>query len=310
MFGEVEVVGRAVARVSAQTLESFTPELASTLRTLFVAVFGRRLGTVDDGTSLRSSPTLGVESHTDLANTTRDTTLSRINNVIVGVARSPRAQGPTLDLLPKYAFGIGPNTTEAIPNYPSLTRTTNLDGINDQSFTIDQFRNIRIDQVSIRNADGGFSQSGHRFDTNRITFDEGESFSIPPEAFNTTINVPPPGEIQVSGSGRTNAFDNNFITFDSGTETFDETSVTTLFSDTGLKFDSSSVKFDGSGGDAVPRDAAGLGRVDFSDTSVSFDSGINKFDDSFDLPILERFDSTSFSLDNSNKTFDIGDVTT
>ena len=286
VFGEVEVVGRATARVSAQTLESFTPELASTLRTLFTAVFGRRLGTVDDGTSLRSSPKLGVESHTDLANTTRDTTLSRINNVIVGVARSPRAMGPTLDLLPRYAFGIGPNTTEAIPNYPSITRTTDLSGINDESFTIDQFRNIRIDQV-----------------------DDGTG-RIPAAAFNTSINVPPPGEIQVSGSARTNAFDNNFITFDSGTETFDETTLTTLFSDTGLKFDSSSVKFDGSGGDAVPRDTAGLGRVDFSDTSVSFDSGINKFDDSFDLPILERFDSTSFSLDNSNKTFDIGDVTT
>ena len=53
-----------------------------------------------------------------------------------------------------------------------------------------------------------------------------------------------------------------------------------------------------------------LDRVDFSDTNTTFDSGINKFDDSFDLPILERFDSTSFSLDNSNKTFDIGDVTT
>ena len=286
VFGEVEVVGRAVTRISAQTLESFTPELASTLRTLFIAVFGRRLGTVDDGTSLRASPASDVESHTNLTSSTRDVTLSRINNVIVGVARSPRAQGPTLDLLPRYAFGIGPNTTEAIPNYPSLTRTTNLDGINDQSFTIDQFRNIRIDQV-----------------------DDGTG-RIPDAAFNTSINVPPPGEIQVSGSARTNAFDNNFITFDSGTETFDETSVTTLMSDTGITFDSSSIKFDGSGGDAVPRDTAGLGRVDFSDTSISFDSGINKFDDSFDLPILERFDSTSFSLDNSNKTFDIGDVTT
>ena len=286
VFGEVEVVGRAVTRISAQTLESFTPELASTLRTLFIAVFGRRLGTVDDGTSLRASPASDVESHTNLTSSTRDVTLSRINNVIVGVARSPRAQGPTLDLLPRYAFGIGPNTTEAIPNYPSLTRTTNLDGINDQSFTIDQFRNIRIDQVS----DG----------TGRI----------PDAAFNTSINVPPPGEIQVSGSARTNAFDNNFITFDSGTETFDETSVTTLMSDTGITFDSSSIKFDGSGGDTVPRDVAGLGRVDFSDTTTTFDSGINKFDDSFDLPILERFDSTSFSLDNSNKTFDIGDVTT
>ena len=286
VFGEVEVVGRAVTRISAQTLESFTPELASTLRTLFIAVFGRRLGTVDDGTSLRASPASDVESHTNLTSSTRDVTLSRINNVIVGVARSPRAQGPTLDLLPRYAFGIGPNTTEAIPNYPSLTRTTNLDGINDQSFTIDQFRNIRIDQVS----DG----------TGRI----------PDAAFNTSINVPPPGEIQVSGSARTNAFDNNFITFDSGTETFDETSVTTLMSDTGITFDSSSIKFDGSGGDTVPRDVAGLGRIDFSDTTTTFDSGINKFDDSFDLPILERFDSTSFSLDNSNKTFDIGDVTT
>ena len=66
VFGEVEVVGRAVTRITAQTLESFTPELASTLRTLFIAVFGRRLGTVDDGTSLRASPTGDVESHTNL----------------------------------------------------------------------------------------------------------------------------------------------------------------------------------------------------------------------------------------------------
>ena len=286
VFGEVEVVGRAVTRISAQTLESFTPELASTLRTLFIAVFGRRLGTVDDGTSLRASPASDVESHTNLTSSTRDVTLSRINNVIVGVARSPRAQGPTLDLLPRYAFGIGPNTTEAIPNYPSLTRTTNLDGINDQSFTIDQFRNIRIDQV-----------------------DDGTG-RIPDAAFNTSINVPPPGEIQISGGARTNAFDNNFITFDSSTETFDETVFTTLMSDTGITFDSSTTRFDGSGGDAVPRDTGGQYNVDFSDNNVTFDSGINKFDNSFNLPILERFDSTSFSLDNSNKTFDIGDVTT
>ena len=46
--------------------------------------------------------------------------------------------------------------------------------------------------------------------------------------------------------------------------------------------------------------------VDFSDTNVSFDSGINKFDNSFNLPVFERFDSTSFRFDNTNKTFDIG----
>ena len=70
--------------------------------------------------------------------------------------------------------------------------------------------------------------------------------------------MPPPVEIQISGSARTNAFDNNFVTFDTTFQTFDETGVTTLMSDTGITFDSSSIKFDGSGGDAVPRDVAGL----------------------------------------------------
>ena len=41
-------------------------------------------------------------------------------------------------------------------------------------------------------------------------------------------------EIKISGGARTNAFDNNFITFDSTTETFDETVLTTLMSDTGI----------------------------------------------------------------------------
>ena len=286
VFGEVEVVGRANAKITPQTVDSFTPELASTLRNIITTVFGRRLGTVDDGTALKATPKVGSDDLTSFPNTNRDLTLTRINNVVVGVARSPRAMGPTLDLLPRYAFSIGANTTENIPHYPTIRRVTNLDGINDQSFTIDQFRNIQIDQVSDSNG------------------------NIPLDAFNTRINVPPPGEIQISGGARTNAFDNNFITFDSSTETFDETTVTTLMSDTGFTFDSTSVKFDGSGGDVVPRDTGGQYNVDFSDNNVTFDSGINKFDNSFNLPILERFDSTSFSLDNSNKTFDIGDVTT
>ena len=312
VFGEVEVVGRVNAQISMQTVDSFTPELASTLRTIFTTVFGRRLGTVDDGTVLKATPKVGSDDLTSFPNSNRDLTLSRINTLAIGVVRTPRALGPTLDLLPRYAFGIGPNTTEAIPNYPSLTRTTNLDGINDQSFTIDQFRNIRIDQV-----------------------DDGTG-RIPDAAFNTSINVPPPGEIQVSGGARTNAFDNTFITFDNSTETFDETVLTTLMSDTGLKFDSTSIKFDGSGGDAVPRDVVGLYNNDFSDTTISFDSGINKFDeqssvevgsniprfdDSFNTfdrsnfkfdntSIPERFSSSQFKFDLTSKTFDIGDLPT
>ena len=314
VFGQVDIVSIPSnnARITPQTVESFTPELASTLRGIFSTVFGRRLGTIDDGTSLKATPQVGSDDLTSFPNTNRDLTLERINTIFVGVARTPSAQGSTLDLLPKYAFSIGATTSEAIPNYPGLVRTQNLDDINDQSFTIGQFANIRIDQVSDSNG------------------------NIPSSAFNTSINVPPPGEIQISGTARANAFDNTFITFDSSTETFDESILTTNFSSTSLKFDSSSVKFDGAGGVSVPRDVSGQYNVDFSDTtttfdsgtggvgaSTTFDSGINKFDtnnlsfdngalsivrfdNSFNLPVFERFDSTSFKFDNTNKTFDIG----
>ena len=135
------------------------------------------------------------------------------------------------------------NTTEKTPHYPGIRRITNLDGINDESFTIEQFGDVRIDEVSVRNASGGFSQSGFTFDNSSISFDNGENYFIPEAAFNTQINVPPPGMIIISGSGRINAFDNTFITFDSGTERFDETQFTTLMSDTTKKFDSSTIKY-------------------------------------------------------------------
>jgi len=284
VFGQVDIVSVPTnnARITAQTLESFTPELASTFKGIFTSVFGRRLGTIDDGTSLKASPQVGSDDLTSFPNTNRDLTLERINTIFVGVARTPSAQGSTLDLLPKYAFSIGATTSESIPNYPGLIRTRNLDDINDQSFTIGQFANIRIDQV-----------------------DDGTG-KIPDAAFNTSINVPPPGEIQISGTARANAFDNNFITFDSSTETFDESILTTNFSSTSLKFDSSSIKFDGSGGISVPRDVAGLYNIDFSDTTTSFDSNINKFDTSHNPLVFERFSSSNFNFDSTTKTFDIG----
>ena len=283
VFGQVDIVGRADARITPQTVESFTPELASTLRGIFTTVFGRRLGTIDDGTALKASPQVGSDNLTSFPNTNRDLTLERINTIFVGVARTTdKSHGHTLDSLPKYAFSIGATTSESIPNYPGLVRTQSLDGINDQSFTIGQFANFRIDQVSDSNG------------------------NIPIDAFKTKINVPPPGEIQISGTARANAFDNNFITFDSSTETFDESVLTTNFSSTTLKFDSSSIKFDGSGGVSVPRDVAGLYNIDFSDTTTSFDSDINKFDTSHNPLVFERFSSSNFNFDSTTKTFDIG----
>ena len=316
VFGEVSIVSSVTAGINAFTAGdlsvpegSFTPELASLLRTAFTSIFGRRLGTVDDGTTLRATPQ--VASDSILSNGERDLTLSRINTIFVGTIRANAnlGSGSTLDNLAKYAFAVEPIESDSeLPHYPGLRRSFRT-GDNERAYyNIEQFANFRINQVSVRNAtgQGGFSQTGTKFDSNTFTFDDGETFTIPPAAFTTQINIPPPGEIQISGSARTNAFDNNFITFDTTFETFDETGVTTLFSDTGFTFDSSSVKFDGAGGISVPRDVAGNYNVDFSDTTTSFDSSINKFDNSFNLPVFERFDSTSFKFDNTNKKFDIG----
>ena len=264
VFGEVSIVNQVTAGIQAFTADdlstpegTFTPELASLLFTVFTSIFGRRLGTVDDGTTLRATPQLA--SDTILSDAERDLTLTRINTIFVGTVRAnPMTTGSTLDNLAKYAFAVEPMLTDSdLAHYPGFRRKARS-GNNDRAYyNINQFCNIRINQVSDSNG------------------------NIPQTAFTTFINVPPPGEIKISGGARVNAFDNNFMTFDSTFETFDETSVTTLLSDTGITFDSSSVRFDGSGGDAVPRDTGGQYNIDFSDTNVSFDSDINKFDNSF-----------------------------
>ena len=237
VFGEVEVKSFVRAGVVAQTLDSFTPELASLLTNLITTVFGRRIGTVDDGTTLRSSPKVGVDSHTDLTTTTRDSTLSRINTVVVGTARGVGSRGvvgPTIDLLPKYAFAVPPigGSDEIIPHYPGIKRTARSTHDDNAYFTIEQFGNIRLEQVTDSNG------------------------NIPVLAGQTRHNVPPPGAIVITSSGTgVNAFDNNFITFDDSLNTFDEDvggsntrqsagTVYTSYDETGTKFDTTSIKFD------------------------------------------------------------------
>ena len=235
VFGEVEVKSLVSARIQVQTVESFTPELASLLTPLIVTVFGRRLGTTDDGTTLRSTPKVGVDSHTDLTTSTRDLTLSRINTVVVGSNRTQRgaAIGPTLDLLPKYAFAVPPTDTDvAIPHYPGLTRTATNNHDNQAYFNIGQFGNVRIEQVSDSNG------------------------NIPQSAFTTKSNVPPPGAIVIttSGAGSVNSFSNSFVRFDNTTNTFDEdvdggntrasaSAVLTSYDETGTTFDTTTIKY-------------------------------------------------------------------
>ena len=244
VFGEVSIVSKVTAGIQAFTADdlsvpegSFTPELASLLKTVFVRIFGRRIGTVDDGTTLRNTPTLGTDTVLG-RDGTRDTTLTRINTIFVGVVRAnPQVSGSTLANLPKYAFAVPPTLTEEVAsNYPGITRKARQ-GINDRAYyNINQFASIRINQVSEPDGSGGFR--------------------IPELAFDTSFNVPPPGEIILTSTGATvNAFSNNFVTFDDTNNTFDEDvagsrtrqsagSVLTSYDETGFTFDTSSLKFD------------------------------------------------------------------
>ena len=222
VFGEVEVVGSVSAKVSVQTLDSYSPEFASALRGVFTTVFGRRLGTVDDGTSIRANSKVGTNELSDLTSTTRDVTLTPKRNVIIGSARTARRTGPTLDLLAKYAFAVPPIPDNAITaNYPNFTRTARTNHNDGAYFTIEQFANFKIEQVSLDITQNHFDSSNLTFDSGNIKFDNGLDTTIPSAAFNTNINVPPPGQINLIQGGGFTSFDETGETFDSGNKTFD-----------------------------------------------------------------------------------------
>ena len=221
VFGEVEVVGSVSAKVSVQTLDSYSPEFASALRGVFTTIFGRRLGTVDDGTSIRANSKVGTNELSDLTSTTRDVTLTPKRNVIIGSARTAKRTGPTLDLLAKYAFAVPPIPDNAITvNYPNFTRTARTNHNDGAYFTIEQFADFKIEQVSIDITQNHFDGNTKTFDSGNITFDDGLDTTIPSTASNTNINVPPPGQINLI-TGVSNNFDSSTITFDSGIKTFD-----------------------------------------------------------------------------------------
>ena len=84
----LKLKGLHLQEYQAQTLDSFTPELASLFRTLFTAVFGRRLGTVDDGTTLQeSNPQTDAETISKFDKWNKRCYIERINTVRVGVTR-------------------------------------------------------------------------------------------------------------------------------------------------------------------------------------------------------------------------------
>lgn len=89
--GEVSIVStvnvemRNITGLNSST--DYTP-VAGIVNTLFTTIFGRRLGTTDDGTSLNANPILGVDPLFDTSTTdvftpnTRDVTLKRTYTII------------------------------------------------------------------------------------------------------------------------------------------------------------------------------------------------------------------------------------
>tara|TARA_B100000900_G_scaffold394198_1_gene391406 strand:- start:8343 stop:11159 length:2817 start_codon:yes stop_codon:yes gene_type:complete len=267
VFGEVSFASQVSARLQVPTAgqvvdytgdtETFSPELASTFTNLFTTIFQRRLGTATDGTSVNASAKVGLKDLSESQSGKRELTLTSAVTVSMGLtSQTSNTLGPTLDLLPKYAFAVPPiETTEEIPNYPGITRTIRSSNAG-AYFTIEQFGQFRINQVSAKLGENTFdyaSQDHNTFDSTQDTFDS-QSIFIPPAAFTTRINVPPPGEIIISNVGSVNAFDQTFATFDDTTNTFDE---------------------EGSGAD---RATAGGIYTDYSETTSTYDDTNTTFD--------------------------------
>ena len=267
VFGEVSFASQVSARLQVPTAgqvvdytgdtETFSPELASTFTNLFTTIFGRRLGTATDGTSVNASAKVGLKDLSERQSGKREVTLTSAVTVSMGLtSQTSNTLGPTLDLLPKYAFAVPPiETTEVIPNYPGIQRQIRNSN-SGAYFTIEQFGQFRINQVSARGGENTFDYASsvhNTFDSTQDTFDS-QSIFIPSAAFTTRINVPPPGEIVISDTGSVNAFDQTFVTFDNAIETFDEAGsgssrataggVYTDYSETTSTYDDTNTTFD------------------------------------------------------------------
>ena len=253
--------------------ETFTPELASTFRTLFSRVFGRRLGTTTDGTTLNADALSGFDANTDGGGTVlpsgkREVTLTSSVSVNLDGTRGASTTGPFLKNLNLYGF-----MKEGF-----ISDDENIDAY----YTIDQFADVTL------------SDAANPFTTASLT---------------TRINVPPRGEIRITKTGMFQTFDMDFRTFDDIRQTFDEDNaggitIDTLgqdfldFSEESRTFDSSSTTFDiGFAGLTNP--------LDFSQTLYKFDDTLGgdyaRFDADFSFSqtanITTTFDASAFRFD-------------
>ena len=205
--GQVEITNRVNAKVKfpiegAISGTSDSP-LFNILNTLFSTIFGRRLGTVDDGTSLRANAHVGGNPDFDtstispFSSTTRDLTLSREPIAISHVSRIRRTinnvnvrqgfayAGPRFGSLNRFAntvFGVSnrkSGITFQILNDVLVTGTrSSLDG-QKGIFLMTSDENGQMIKTNFTfpcqltfNKDETFSGTDISFDSNTINFDQ------------------------------------------------------------------------------------------------------------------------------------------
>jgi len=185
-----------------------TEQLFQTYNILYSTVFGRRLGTIDDGTSLRPNSLLGVDpdltdSTPDLFTTnTRDVTLSRAYKLV--------AAGGII----KELTTIRSNATK----YGVPAAGPTLRGINELILGDNYANQVRIDQLNDLRLTGTLDSSI-----------DGETNNLSDFSFKLKTNLAVPSEIYVLGS---DTFDETLTTFDATQHTVDGNTFDVTFDKT------------------------------------------------------------------------------
>jgi len=196
--GRVDIATQVNAQMRPFTTENSgvtTTPIQDVLNTLFSTVFGRRLGTIDDGTSLNASPQLGVnpdmmaDSTPDLfTDNTRDLTLSRRYKIISQIkeltdirnntTKFGRAvAGPNLHSLSHLVLSSNYASQVQIQDLNNLrlsgTLNTNIDGeLNNLSdFNYKLKTNFAIPSQIWHLDENSFDEDQITFDTTNIKFD-------------------------------------------------------------------------------------------------------------------------------------------
>jgi len=200
VFGEVSIATQVNAKMKTGFVrinDIIEPdEIVELFTIIFAEKVGRRLGTVDDGTSLRSNATNTIEESVSFGTNTRDVTLSREYNLKLNSSRTRSVQG----------VNVRQGFIYAGPRYSTINRfaSTAFDTTaKDSGITLQTLNNITISGTGITPPNAN-TPTFETFNSDLRT-----SFTIPAEI--STISL-------VFGQ---NSFDETPTTFDNNSITFD-----------------------------------------------------------------------------------------